>query len=173
DQVVLSASSPDEEALVLGASYFGVEFVDRIDTNAIVCTTRMPLPLQPDGEPVEEKYDVLHILGFNSVRKRMSVVVRSPEGEVHVLTKGADTTMIPLLRNDTDEALLEVTMKHMDEFALEGLRTLMVGSRVMPEEEYFAWDKEYDEAINDLKEVEAHQLGKENRIDKLMIQAEQ
>lgn len=33
---MLSASSPDDEALVLGAKYFGFEFIDRINSNAVV-----------------------------------------------------------------------------------------------------------------------------------------
>ena len=42
---MLSASSPDEEALVLGAKYFGVEFAERIDTKAVVHRTEVcPLP---------------------------------------------------------------------------------------------------------------------------------
>jgi len=31
----------------------------------------------------------------------MSVIVRGPGGRVKVLAKGADTTMMPLLREDT------------------------------------------------------------------------
>ncbi|CAN0348527.1 unnamed protein product [Discosporangium mesarthrocarpum] len=41
EQVVLSASSPDDEALVLGAKYFGVEFTDRVDSSAIVQTRKV------------------------------------------------------------------------------------------------------------------------------------
>lgn len=33
----------------------------------------------------------------------MSVVVRCPDGRVRVMSKGADTTMMPLLRGDTPE----------------------------------------------------------------------
>lgn len=42
-------------------------------------------------------------LSFSSVRKRMSVVVRCPDGQVKIMSKGADTTMVPLLREDTPE----------------------------------------------------------------------
>ncbi|CAM9975794.1 unnamed protein product, partial [Hapterophycus canaliculatus] len=73
-QVILSASSPDDEALVLGAKYFGFEFVNRIDSSAILHT-----------------WDVLHVLGFTSDRKRMSVIVRTAEGTIKIICKGADT----------------------------------------------------------------------------------
>lgn len=37
--------------------------------------------------------------------------------------------------------LLEHTLSQLEGFALEGLRTLMVGSKVMPEDEYARWDQ--------------------------------
>ncbi|CAM9636300.1 unnamed protein product [Ascophyllum nodosum] len=173
DEIVLSASSPDEEALVLGAKYFGVEFAERINTKAVVHRTEMPAPLDPCGQPVKESYDILRILEFNSVRKRMSVVVRMPGGGVRVLSKGADTTMVPLLRDETPEELLTTTMAQLEGFALEGLRTLMLGCKDMSEEEYARWDEAYDAAINNLDEVVEQQAGRRNRIDDLMTEAEQ
>ncbi|CAM9989729.1 unnamed protein product, partial [Ectocarpus sp. 4 AP-2014] len=172
DEIVLSASSPDDEALVLGAKYFGVEFTERIDTTAVIRRTPMPSPLSPSGDSKKETYDVLRILGFNSVRKRMSVVVRGPDGKVKVLAKGADTTMVPLLREDTPKEMLDTTMEHLEGFALEGLRTLMVGVKNFPEDDFDAWDEAYDTAINDLTEVAEQQAGRPNRIDDLMAQAE-
>ncbi|CAM9848167.1 unnamed protein product, partial [Ectocarpus sp. 13 AM-2016] len=172
DEIVLSASSPDDEALVLGAKYFGVEFTERIDTTAVIRRTPMPSPLSPSGDSKKETYDVLRILGFNSVRKRMSVVVRGPDGKVKVLAKGADTTMVPLLREDTPKEMLDTTMEHLEGFALEGLRTLMVGVKDFPEDDFDAWDEAYDTAINDLTEVAEQQAGRPNRIDDLMAQAE-
>lgn len=47
---MLSASSPDDEALVLGAKYFGFEFVNRIDGSAVIKTWDVsvtPPPLPP------------------------------------------------------------------------------------------------------------------------------
>lgn len=35
-------------------------------------------------------YDLLNVLEFNSTRKRMSVIVRSQEGKLLLLCKGAD-----------------------------------------------------------------------------------
>lgn len=42
--MILSASSPDDEALVLGAKYFGFEFVNRIDSNAVLNTWDVTAP---------------------------------------------------------------------------------------------------------------------------------
>lgn len=43
-KVILSASSPDDEALVLGAKYFGFEFINRIDSSAILHTWDVTAP---------------------------------------------------------------------------------------------------------------------------------
>jgi len=37
----------------------------------------------------EEVYEVLNVLEFNSTRKRMSVVIRTPEGKIKLYCKGA------------------------------------------------------------------------------------
>jgi magnesium-transporting ATPase (P-type) len=41
---------------------------------------------------------------------------------VKIFTKGADSIVIPLLKNDTDPKLIEILMKHLKKYASEGLR---------------------------------------------------
>lgn len=48
----------------------------------------------------EVKYDLLNVIEFSSDRKRMSIVVRTPEGKIKVMCKGADSIIIPRLKND-------------------------------------------------------------------------
>lgn len=43
------------------------------------------------------------MLGFNSDRKRMSVIIRTEDGTIKIICKGADTTMLPRLRSDYPE----------------------------------------------------------------------
>jgi len=88
--LVYNASSPDELALVNGMRYFGFEFMDRdIDDNMVVSYR---------GEKL--KYKLLHILEFNSDRKRMSVIVRTPDNRVMVVCKGADSIINARLQKD-------------------------------------------------------------------------
>jgi phospholipid-translocating ATPase len=50
------------------------------------------------------KYEKLAFLEFNSIRKRMSVIIRDPQSKKIVLyTKGADSTVKELIRPDTDK----------------------------------------------------------------------
>lgn len=37
----------------------------------------------------EEKFELLNVLEFTSTRKRMSVIVRMPNGKIKLMVKGA------------------------------------------------------------------------------------
>lgn len=56
-------------------------------------------PFHP-GRFLRSVLQVLYVLGFTSDRKRMSVIVRTPEGRIRIICKGADTVMLPRLRRD-------------------------------------------------------------------------
>lgn len=62
------------------------------------------------------EFEVLDILEFTSDRKRMSVVVRDHEtGALHLLTKGADETIFPIVRSgkqNTAGPALFLVLKH-------------------------------------------------------------
>lgn len=89
-----NASSPDELALVNAAKFFGVEFKKRDEDNTLI--------IDYMGQE-ERHYRLLNILEFTSARKRMSVIVEdmqpdeSGETAIYVLTKGADSLIIPRL----------------------------------------------------------------------------
>jgi magnesium-transporting ATPase (P-type) len=80
--VEYQAESPDEKALTEAAREAGFAFVD---------TTPEHIVIEAQGK--REQYDKLVLLAFNSDRKRMTVVLRAPDGSVVVLCKGADTIM--------------------------------------------------------------------------------
>lgn len=78
------AESPDEEALVSAAKDLEWEFTGRTPTEEFV---RVPTSEGPVS------YRLLALIPFSSTRKRMSIVVRGPDGRVVVLTKGADNVI--------------------------------------------------------------------------------
>ena len=71
DQLVYQAASPDEEALVTAARNFGYVFLAR---------TQDSITLMELGE--ECVYQVLAMMDFNSIRKRMSVLGEGPQSWV-------------------------------------------------------------------------------------------
>lgn len=85
DQLSYQAASPDEEALVTAARTFGYVFVAR--TQDSITVTEL-------GE--ERVYQVLAMMDFNSVRKRMSVLGERPRPRMEVGGRGCLWTEEPL-----------------------------------------------------------------------------
>uniref|UniRef100_A0A8D2MTD9 Phospholipid-transporting ATPase n=1 Tax=Zonotrichia albicollis TaxID=44394 RepID=A0A8D2MTD9_ZONAL len=124
------AESPDEAALVYAAQAYGFVLVSRTPEQVTVQL--------PQGTLLT--FDILYTLGFDSVRKRMSVVVRHPlTREIVVYTKGADSVIMDLLDNSSKgdissdkrmKRIKERTQKHLDYYAHDGLRTLCIAKKV-------------------------------------------
>ena len=88
------ATSPDELALVTAAQEMGYLFLDRQSS-----TVTLKIFGRGDGaDPVFAKYEVLHVIEFTSDRKRMSVIVREPDGRICIHCKGADSVVRDLLQ---------------------------------------------------------------------------
>uniref|UniRef100_A0A8I5P273 Phospholipid-transporting ATPase n=1 Tax=Papio anubis TaxID=9555 RepID=A0A8I5P273_PAPAN len=141
--LVYQAQSPDEGALVTAARNFG--FVFRSRTSETVILVEM-------GKT--RVYQLLTILDFNNVRKRMSVIVRTPEDRIMLFCKGADTIICELL-HPSCSSLCDVTMEHLDDYASEGLRTLMVAYRELDEAFFQDWSKRHNEACLSLENRES------------------
>lgn len=91
------------------------------------------------------RYEILNVIEFTSFRKRMSVVVRTPEGKIKIFCKGADSVIyerlvpIPAETVDLEEHLYdfrETTLEHLEAFATNGLRTLCFAAAEIPENVY-------------------------------------
>ncbi|KAK4541025.1 hypothetical protein LTR36_008394 [Oleoguttula mirabilis] len=94
DSITYQASSPDELALVNAARELGYVAYDR----AVSTLTLKVYPNGWDARPVYETFEVLDIIEFSSKRKRMSVIVRFPDGRVCLMCKGADSAVMQTLR---------------------------------------------------------------------------
>lgn len=134
-QAVYQGPSPDEVALVDAARQMGFEFKNRAQTS---------ITLNMLGKEVV--YEVLNVMEYSSERGCMSVIARSPDGTVRLYCKGADTKVMKKLRIGTDRELLERTNNDLHTFAKQGLRTLVIGSKMIPEKVYVDWDTRYQEA---------------------------
>lgn len=88
------------------------------------------------------EFERLHTLEFTSDRKRMSAIIRDPFDQVWLYTKGAESHVLPLCRSSlTQDFLSKVTLSHIDEFAVLGLRTLAVARRRLTTEELFEFSR--------------------------------
>lgn len=131
------ASSPDELALCSAAKYFGYEYLGEDADDHIIIRVKDKL----------EKYQVLNILEFTSDRKRMSILVRCPDNSIKLFCKGADSALSSLMRFSN---ILDKTTAHVEAFALEGLRTLVVAYKNISEHDYMTWNEKYMAALTEI-----------------------
>ncbi|XP_027829644.1 phospholipid-transporting ATPase IB-like [Ovis aries] len=133
NNISYQASSPDEAALVKGAKKLGFVF-----------TARMPNSVTIEAMGEELTFEILNVLEFSSNRKRMSIIVRTPEGQLRLYCKGADSVIYERLSENS--LFVEETLVHLENFAREGLRTLCVAYIDLTEIEYKQWLVMYKKA---------------------------
>ena len=92
----------------------------------------------------QETHELLCILDFNNVRKRMSVIVKH-EGRIRLYSKGADNVIFERLAANQEEKKAR-TQEHLDKFATEGLRTLVLGVRELSQEQFDDWKADHHQA---------------------------
>lgn len=142
-KMIFKAQSPDEEALVATARDMGFTVLghsgDGINLNVM-------------GE--ERHYPILNTIEFNSTRKRMSSIVRMPDGRIILICKGADSVIYARLKRGEQQQLRRETAEHLEMFAREGLRTLCIARKELTEEQYRNWKKEHDVAASALEDRE-------------------
>uniref|UniRef100_A0A8C1RBG8 Phospholipid-transporting ATPase n=1 Tax=Cyprinus carpio TaxID=7962 RepID=A0A8C1RBG8_CYPCA len=133
DELVYQAASPDEGALVTAACNFGYVFLSRTQDTITI--------LEMDHE---ETYEMLALLDFNSDRKRMSIILRFPDGKIRLYCKGADTVIYQRL--DANSKNIETTQEALDIFANETLRTLCLCYKDISQAEFDAWSQKHQAA---------------------------
>jgi phospholipid-translocating ATPase len=143
-KIEFKAQSPDEAALVATAKDVGFTVMGRSNDGSIM--------INQCG--VETEYTVLNTLEFNSTRKRMSAIIRMPDGKIVLLCKGADSIIYSRLKRGEQAELRKTTAEHLEMFAREGLRTLCIAMREIGEEEYQKWNIEHDLAAASVQDRE-------------------
>ncbi|XP_037531685.1 phospholipid-transporting ATPase IG [Nematolebias whitei] len=145
------ASSPDEIALVKGAMRYGFTFLG-LESKTMKILNR---------NKVIETYELLHVLNFDPVRRRMSVIVRSRSGEISLFCKGADSSIFPRVRQEEVERI----RMHVERNATEGYRTLCVAYKRLNEEEYAQADAGLREAKLALQDREEKLMAVYNQLE--------
>jgi magnesium-transporting ATPase (P-type) len=140
--ILYQASSPDELSLVSASRYFGFTFMKREIGDEVIIRIK--------NENLT--YKVTHILEYSSERKRMSVIVKTPEGKIYLLCKGADSIVKQIISQNP--SMVSTTEDFLTGFANAGLRTLMIAYKELNQNEYQEFDKKYQlERNNDNKSI--------------------
>ena len=146
--ILYQASSPDELALINAAYISGYKFLDRT-ANMITIQKNFNSP---------ENWKTLIEFPFDSSRKRMSLIVEN-NNRYFLLTKGADSIMME--RCISPSLVMNELSKHLNLFAKEGLRTLIMAQKEIKLSEYqnflnsyenlrFSSDRERERKLLDL-----------------------
>ncbi|XP_035289811.1 phospholipid-transporting ATPase 11C-like isoform X1 [Anguilla anguilla] len=151
EQCGFIASSPDEVALVKGAMKYGFKFLGS-DCRSMKIMNR--------NEDIEE-YELLHVLNFDPVRRRMSVIVKSRSGDILLFCKGADSSIFPRVKPEEVDRI----RRHVERNATDGYRTLCVAYKQLSTEEYEKADAGLREARLALQEREEKLTAVYNQIE--------
>ena len=173
-----ASSSPDELSLVEFAAQTGVKLLEKngntlrisidphVESHSSGGSTAWRTVAQrpASASPVQEDWEVLHVLEFSSERKRMSVLIRQvdaagmplprDEGRITLLCKGADDVMLARVDmspdHPTNPQTLASTRAALDDYASAGLRTLCFGSRILSPQEFATFHARCVEAHLDI-----------------------
>uniref|UniRef100_A0A665VT55 Phospholipid-transporting ATPase n=1 Tax=Echeneis naucrates TaxID=173247 RepID=A0A665VT55_ECHNA len=135
------AESPDEAALVYAARAYKCSLVGRLPDQVTVELPHLG----------KLSFELLHTLGFDSTRKRMSVVVRHPlTDQITVYTKGADSVIMDLITppntGKRQKKIVCRTQNYLNLYAADGLRTLCIAKKTLSKDEYACWLQRHLEA---------------------------
>ncbi|EGC35956.1 hypothetical protein DICPUDRAFT_32597 [Dictyostelium purpureum] len=135
---VYQSQSPDEISLLECAKINRYQFKSR-------STSEIKIKILN----TEKVFQLLAVMDFTSERRRMSVCVRDPETmKIFIYTKGADSIMIEKLSNmEKQSDLLIKTKEHIQQFSTEGLRTLILAMKEIPQNYFDQWFIEYNQAL--------------------------
>jgi len=160
------AESPDELAFVKAAVQHGWVFLERsVDR---IC-------LRFGDEIAVREYRLLAVNPFDSVRKRMSVLVQHPTTYRYILlVKGADNAMIEEASHSSKQFLDTLGLQVRD-YSRQGLRSMVIGRRDLDRETVEPWLERYRQAQTSIwcrdQELSEAAVDIEQQIDLLGVTA--
>ena len=132
------ASSPDELGIIEAMKRLNFILTDRSASSIVV-----------NWNGQSETFRILAVIEFTSERKMMSVLAQRSDGQAILFSKGADSAIASRLSQASrSDAVLSDSLKPIEKFAIEGLRTLCFAYRVVPESEVQEWLVDWEAAIN-------------------------
>ncbi|KAK2949082.1 phospholipid-transporting P-type ATPase [Blattamonas nauphoetae] len=163
---IYQSTSPDEIALLSVIAKRDICYLSRtVDTIEVNLKNRT------------HTFPLVALLPFTSERRRMSVIVRLADGTNRLYMKGADSSIIPLCTVAEQEKAGDVMesqgiveqfhniLASIDDFSRDGLRTLAVATRLIPE-------KELDIFKQKLKTAQEQLVGREEATAKCFDELE-
>lgn len=131
-EITYQAASPDEIAIVKFCEEMGLKLYKR---------DRQSITLMHLHSRTLLEFEILNIFPFSSETKRMGILIKSKfKDDIWFMEKGADTVMTSIV--NTNDWLEEET----GNMAREGLRTLVVGRKLLTKDAYQEFVENYKQA---------------------------
>ena len=160
NKMAYQASSPDEVALVKFAVTLNMRLVGRTDKEIKLT----------DAADNTEEFEVLANFPFSSDTKRMGIILKNKKhGHIIYYLKGAENVMMRFVKDEYVNYIAE----NAENLATKGLRTLVLSQKLIPQDYFDKWNKEYEEAktsMEDRQQKIADVVSKlENNMDFLCV----
>ena len=160
DLLTYQASSPDEVALVKFAETLKMRLMARSDKEIII----------KDSADHFEEFEILANFPFSSDTKRMGIILKNKKyGHIIYYLKGAENVMIKFVKKE----YISFISENAENLAIKGLRTLVLTQKIISENDFNEWNKEYKNALTAMenrKEKIAEVVSKlENNMDFLCV----
>jgi len=102
----------------------------------------------------------INVFEFSSARKRNTLILED-NGVYKMFVKGADNVIKERLDSKIPQPYLENADKKLTEFSIVGLRTLLIGMKIMSKDEVDRFTNQYNDLSNSPNRKE--DLGKESK----------
>ncbi|TGZ61385.1 hypothetical protein CRM22_008025 [Opisthorchis felineus] len=134
------ANSPDEKALVDAASKLGMVLTSTKPDPHYESARRLAFQTnwgRSHTDVTTQEFIVDATLEFDHTRRRMTVMVRHPDGTCHIHSKGAESSMLELnVCSQSSSEIRTKALERVNEIALAGLRTLVFATKQLSQDEY-------------------------------------
>ena len=141
NDIIYQGINPDEVTLVTMADEFGYSFLSRENQKAIIEI----FDYEKNDKELRE-FPILQKFDFDPERQCSSIIVKDlKNNKIAVYTKGSDRKIFNSINEFSKKNILPSTQEHVDQFARQGLRTLCYCYRIIDENEYYEWEKEYED----------------------------
>ena len=110
-------------------------------------------------------FELLNVIPFSSDRKRESVIVKE-NNMIKLYIKGADSIIEERLSKNTNNDILMKCKESVNYFSSQGYRTLLVGMKIISQ-------NEYDIFAKNLKEANMSLENKEKKVEEIFNKIEQ
>lgn len=150
---VYMGSGDDRHLTYQGQSPDEVAILNALRVNQVVLISRTRNTIILDMKGIIQTsnsipFKILHTLEFTSDRKRMSMLIELPSGDIVLFCKGADHVILERLKKDSRDVSSESFQEQVDSLSSSGLRVLVMAWRIVTKREYDAFRAAHDNLIS-------------------------